>query len=457
MRNILTSLVGAGLLALILWPASDLSAYTTLGGTLPQSERGVRVYNNFADPTANDNDVEHPNFPGALGVEVSIWKACIEWSSRLYADGTGDPAQNGSLGSGGANFDTFWGGNASSVGGSNDNIMSAVTSCSPGVLAYCETPISNGWRIRFCDSHNWSDGPGYGIFGYCLQGVGCHEYGHALGLGHSASNPATMYPTISGTGLGQRSIYSDDIAGVQYLYGVTDSNKCEITAAAVIGDTISITGNNFSNNNNEVWFTRAAVTSSGTDPRLRVQGLSSSGGTITLNIPSGAGPGVVMVKRSGSGGDDLSNPWPSSLVEVGLCDPDIYCTSSANSLGGGAFIAPGGSSSLSAANLSFDCYGLPFNQYGIFYYGAGQSTDPFGNGVRCVSAGGVGTFRLPVLLSDAFGSVSYALDFSAAPVASGAGALTVGSTWYFQYWYRDPAASGASFNLSDAASATICR
>jgi len=49
------------------------------------------------------------------------------------------------------------------------------------------------------------------------------------------------------------------------------------------------------------------------------------------------------------------------------------------------------------------------------------------------------------------------LDFSAAPVASGAGALTVGSTWYFQYWYRDPAASGASFNLSDAASATICR
>ena len=51
MRNILTSLVGVGLLALILWPASDLSAYTTLGGTLPQGERSVRVYNNFADPS----------------------------------------------------------------------------------------------------------------------------------------------------------------------------------------------------------------------------------------------------------------------------------------------------------------------------------------------------------------------------------------------------------------------
>jgi hypothetical protein len=64
---------------------------------------------------------------------------------------------------------------------------------------------------------------------------------------------------------------------------------------------------------------------------------------------------------------------------------------------------------------------------------------------------------LPVLLSDSFGSVSYSLDFSAPPVASGAGELTVGSTWYFQYWYRDPAGNGAFFNLSDAASATICR
>ena len=107
MRCIFTSLVGAGFLALILWPAADLAAFTTLGGTLSQGQRSVRVYNNFADPTANDNDVEHPNFPGALGAEVSIWKACVEWSSRLYADGTGDPAQNGSLGSGGANFDTF--------------------------------------------------------------------------------------------------------------------------------------------------------------------------------------------------------------------------------------------------------------------------------------------------------------------------------------------------------------
>ena len=457
MRAFMPPLFAASLLAVLFWPMGELSAYSTLGGILSQSQRDFRVYNNFADASTNENITEHPNFPGALGAEMAIWKSCIEWSSRIFADGTGDPAQSGSLGSGGADFDPYWAGKANGTGGSNDNIMSAVSSCSSGVLAYCETPISNGWRIRFCEGHTWDDGPGYGILGYCLQGVGCHEYGHALGLGHSTVNIATMYPTISGAGIGQRSISDDDIAGVQYLYSVAGSNKCEITAVDVVGDTITITGNNFSTNGNDVWFTRAAVTSAGSNPRLRVQGLSSSGGVITVTIPSDAGPGVVKVKRAGSDGDALSKAWPTDLLEQGLCDPDIYCIASANSAGNGAFISPGGTSSLSAADLSFDCYGLPSNQYGIFYYGAAQSSAPFGNGVRCVSAGGVGTFRLPVLLSDTFGSVSYALDFSAPPISSGAGALTVGSTWYFQYWYRDPAAGGASFNLSDAASVTVCR
>jgi hypothetical protein len=48
----------------------------------------------------------------------------------------------------------------------------------------------------------------------------CHEYGHALGLGHSGSGSATMFPAGS---LGQtsiRSIATDDINGVQCVYGV---------------------------------------------------------------------------------------------------------------------------------------------------------------------------------------------------------------------------------------------
>ncbi|MCH2104384.1 MAG: M10 family metallopeptidase domain-containing protein [Planctomycetes bacterium] len=456
MRSLVPPIFSLALLAQLLVPAGDLVAFTTIGGSLSQGQRDFRVYNNFADPGANENDVEHPNFPGALGAEMSIWKACVEWSSRIFADGTGDPANGSALGSGGADFDPYWAGNADDIGGTNDNIMSAVGSCGSGVLAYCETPISNGWRIRFCEGQTWDDGPGYAIFGYCLQGVACHEYGHALGLGHSTSAVATMYPTVSGSGIGQRSIAQDDIDGVQFIYGTADSNKCEITGVEVVGDTITITGNNFSGNDNDIWFTRAAVTSAGSNPRLRVQNIPSSNGAITVTIPSEAGPGVVMVKRSGSGGDDLSNPWPTDLVEEGLCDPDYFCVSTPNSTGNGAFIAHNGTLSASAADLSFDCYGLPVNQYGVFYYGAAQTNTPFGNGVRCVGAGGVGTFRLPLQQSDSFGSVSYAVDFSAPPVSSGAGALTAGSTWYFQYWYRDPQAGGSNFNLSDALGGTFC-
>ena len=37
---------------------------------------------------------------------------------------------------------------------------------------------------------------------------------------------------------------------------------------------------------------------------------------------------------------------------------------------------------------------------------------------------------------------------NAAPNASTQ--ITAGSTWLFQAWFRDPAAGGAAFNLSDA-------
>ena len=160
-----------------------------------------------------------------------------------------------------------------------------------------------------------------------------------------------------------------------------------------------------------------------------------------------------MVKRSGSDGDDLSNAWPTDLLEQGLCDPDIYCIASANSAGNGAFISPGGTSSLSTADLSFDCYGLPSNQYGIFYYGAASTETPFGHGYRCVSAGGMGLFRIPPAQQmDTFGDVGIASFLDQSPSNSGLGAITPGSTWYFQFWYRDPGMGAPGFNLSSALS-----
>ena len=98
-----------------------------------------------------------------------------------------------------------------------------------------------------------------------------------------------------------------------------------------------------------------------------------------------------------------------------------------------------------------DC---PPSQFGLFYYGPWQTQTSFGDGFRCV-AGSV--LRLmPPILSSSSGVASRALDFNTPPMNSGAGQINAGSTWNFQYWYRDPTPVGHGFNLSDGLEVTFC-
>ena len=54
--------------------------------------------------------------------------------------------------------------------------------------------------------------------GFYIEDIAAHEFGHALGLGHSASPSATMYPSVSACNTGNRTLDADDIAGVRALY-----------------------------------------------------------------------------------------------------------------------------------------------------------------------------------------------------------------------------------------------
>ncbi len=134
---------------------------------------------------------------------------------------------------------------------------------------------------------------------------------------------------------------------------------------------------------------------------------------------------------------------------VGAPTISAYCLSTVNSTGGSASAYMEGCTSVAANDLVLSAAPVP-NQPGLFYYGPNQTQVPFGNGFRCV--GGPQVFRLDV--SVASGNVlSHSLDIANPPAASGQ--ITPGSTWNFQAWFRDPAAGGAFFNLSDALSLTF--
>jgi len=311
-------------LAQLATPAPS-DAFTTIGGSLGLSQRDLRVWNSFGNPQANNNTTPHPNFPGAVGAPMAIWKGAVEWASvPVGGNGLGDGVpSNATLGSGGANFDAVWEGETFGSGSTNDNVHSEGGSCGGGTLAFTETPISNGWRIIYCAEWTWQDGPGDNN-SIDLQGVATHEHGHALGLGHSSDGNSTMFFAITGDGVPDRSINNDDQAGVQFIYGSMGGNKCEITGisgSTDIGDTLTISGQNFSANGNEVWFTK--FNSNGVPVKLTNVSSTGGGTQIQVSIPNGVQDGNVVVKNSNSGGAALSNAWPIDIGTGGAAPPFV--------------------------------------------------------------------------------------------------------------------------------------
>ena len=452
-KNLILPAIALSIGGAFLIPAQTVEAYSLLGWSLPQSQRDFRVYNNFTDTAANNNQTPDPAFPGYQGAVMAIWKGCVEWGSRLHGDGSGDPHQPNGLGSGGANFDPSFQGLATGIGSSSENIHSEISGGSGGVLAYTEGAGGVGWRIRYYRNWTWNDGPGTNVSGIDLQGVACHEYGHALGMGHTNTGGATMYPSISGSGVAQRSIANDDINGVKAIYSVIDSAKPRINSISIAGTTITVQGANFDPAGNQIWFTQSTAGGNGTP--VKAIDLTSNGSVLSATIPAAAGPGDVLVRKNGTAHKGLSNAWPTDLQGGGgsCVDPVNYCSTSPNSVGGGATMSFGGTPSLTANDLALIASGCPPNKNGLFYYGPNQINTPFGNGRRCV---GGSITRLSTLTTDVFGIAQKNLDLGNPPFTSGNGQAIPGNTMNFQFWYRDPAGGGAGYNLTDGLAVTFC-
>lgn len=329
---------------------------------------GWRTYNSFSQPEANDYQVPHSNYPGATGADMALWKAASEWASVPHGDGTGDlwaDANGAEIGGMGSNFDWVRVGHADAPGDltpatDKTGIVHAIqdpAGCDPGTLAFVSYYLGwSDWDFRFCDqgTYLWEDDADLvadmGVNNkFDIQGVATHEFGHALGLGHSADPNATMYPTAGGGAFDLRHTGWDDHEGLWALYGQASGAKTTIReypglpaieGTFVPGGTITIRGSWFHyttptspSGDNEVWFTRADQ--SGLQGPIKVTNVGamidpagplSSSTKLTVQIPPGAGAGDVHVFSVGWNGnhEDRSNGWPIEIA--GFAPPESFGT-----------------------------------------------------------------------------------------------------------------------------------
>jgi matrix metalloproteinase-14 (membrane-inserted) len=124
-----------------------------------------------------------------------------------------------------ASFAFTYGGRSAQTANTNDGLNLVVFRNSAGSGAIATTYWwSNSSGIIDADIVFWD--AAYRFFsgtsgcsgGFYIEDIAAHEFGHALGLGHSAITSATMYPSTSSCNQRNRTLDADDIAGVQALY-----------------------------------------------------------------------------------------------------------------------------------------------------------------------------------------------------------------------------------------------
>lgn len=137
------------------------------------------------------------------------------------------------------------------------------------------------------------------------------------------------------------------------------------------------------------------------------------------------------------------------IVAGGVVNNRRFCIGAPNSANpDGSHLCGVGSTSVADNAFSLVATGSVPNQPGLFFYGTLPNQVPLGNGVLCL---GGQLFRLPPVFGDGAGTVNFPLDFTTLPAG---GDIVGGSTWLFQWWYRDPTV-GASFNFSSGLEVTF--
>jgi hypothetical protein len=185
----------AATLAIVVAGTRETSGYALSGPTWAPGPVPYRV---------NTTNLDLPDaiVPPALAVGADVWTTQTNASFRFQYAGTSPVTTN-----------------------TNDGVNVVMfRNASSGSAIATTYWWSSGSRIIDADIVFW-DG-GFQFFtgstgcsgGFYIEDIAAHEFGHALGLGHSTVTGATMYPSVSSCATGNRTLDPDDIAGVVALY-----------------------------------------------------------------------------------------------------------------------------------------------------------------------------------------------------------------------------------------------
>lgn len=209
---------------------------------------------------------------------------------------------------------------------------------------------------------------------------------------------------------------------------------------------------------------------------VRSAHLSSFDHVLYLAAGTNTGGDLVRVSANGATSTVLDvTPLAASPAEMGFSEPlrsaviaqpipdgldvrrfdltNTYCVAGANSINpNGAQIGYAGPTSVSLNSFTLTVSGATAGP-GFFYYGTTTDFAPLGDGFLCLNGS---VFRLGPAVPSIGGANSRFLDFTTFPAGIGPGTITPGSTWYFQYRYRNingPLMTG--FNQSNGLQVTF--
>ena len=206
-----------------------------------------------------------------------------------------------------------------------------------GVLAHAfyppetdpASPTLHG-DAHFDDAETWTVTIPVPFNGIDLVTVAIHEFGHSLGLGHSNNNNAIMAPFYTGA---NRTLHSDDIAGIQAHYGsgggasTVDAEVLSISmspASTTVGNPVSGTVQ-VRNNGNQAATIPVTVTGPSNFTHNMTTGSLNSGATTSLDFnwtPTSTGNFTLTATANLSGDQTTSNNSKTSN-NVNVSNPQL--------------------------------------------------------------------------------------------------------------------------------------